>query len=100
MNFLDTMLRDRELNMRIDEVRIPEGSPSVGRPLNGLGLDAVPHALLLAVRDADGAWQYNPARTRQVTPDMVLVFLGSPEDSQHICDRVEGVMISPPFAAG
>lgn len=98
VTFLDTMLRDRDLNLRIDEVRIPGGSPAVGRPLNGLGLDKVPHALLLAVRTADGEWRYNPGRSQEVSPDMTLIFLGTPDDSRKLCEQLQGEMISVPTA--
>jgi voltage-gated potassium channel len=96
VTFLDSMLRDREANLRIDEVRIPPESSAVGQPLNGIGLDRVPHALLLAVRTADGVWQYNPPRSRPVDPDMTLIFLGSPDDSRALCEHLGGVMISLP----
>jgi len=96
VTFLDTMLRDRDLNLRVDEMRIPEGSPALGLPLNGLGLEKVPGALLLAIRDAGGQWAYNPPRSRTVAADMVLIFLGSPEDSRVLCEQLGGVMISQP----
>lgn len=96
VSFLDTMLRDRERNLRIDEIRIPEGSPSIGLPLNGLGLDRIPGALLLAEREADGSWRYNPPRNEKVTPGMTLIFLGSPGDARALCDHLGGEMISLP----
>ena len=96
VTFLDTMLRDKERNLRIDEIRIPEGSPSIGMPLNGLGLDRIPGALLLAERDSDGNWHYNPPRNEKVTPGMVLIFLGSPGDSRALCEQLGGEMISMP----
>lgn len=96
VTFLDTMLRDRDLNLRIDEIRVPEGSPALGLPLNGLGLEKVPGALLLAVRESDGTWHYNPLRSGKLTADSVLIFLGSPGDSRALCEQLGGVMISLP----
>jgi voltage-gated potassium channel len=96
VTFLDTMLRDRDLNLRIDEIRLPAGSPAIGRPLNQIGLEKVPNALLLAIRGADGVWQYNPPRSGAVAEDMVLIFLGSPEDSRALCAQLQGVMIAQP----
>lgn len=96
VTFLDTMLRDRDLNLRVDEMRIPEDSPAVGRPLNTLGLEEVPGALLLAVRREDGAWEYNPPRSGAVEAESTLVFLASPMDSLKLCERLGGVMISLP----
>lgn len=99
VSFLDTMLRDRDLNLRIDEVRIPESSRAVGTPLNQLGLEKTPHALLIALRTADGEWQYNPSRSDPVKPDTVLIFLGSPEDSRALCDMLDGEMVAVPTTA-
>jgi len=98
VTFLDTMLRDRDLNLRIDEVGIPADSPAVGRRINELGLENVPHALLLAVRSADGSWQYNPSRSRVVDAGMVLIFLGSPKDARALCEQLGGEMLSVPTA--
>jgi voltage-gated potassium channel len=93
VTFLDTMLRDRDLNLRIDEILIPASSAAVGKALNELGLGNVPEILLLAVRTPDGQWQYNPPRTRVVTAGVVLIFLGSPKDSRALCDQLGGEMI-------
>jgi voltage-gated potassium channel len=96
VTFLDVMLRDRERNLRIDEIRIPEGSPSIGVPLNALGLDRIPGALLMAERESDGSWHYNPPRNEKVTAGMVLIFLGSPDDARALCQQLGGEMISMP----
>lgn len=96
VSFLDVMLRDRERNLRIDEIRIPEGSHSIGVPLNALGLDRIPGALLLAEREADGSWHYNPPRNEKVRAGMVLIFLGSPSDARALCEHLGGEMISMP----
>lgn len=98
VTFLDTMLRDRDMNLRIEEIRVPESSPAVGTPLNEIGLEKVPGALLVAVRKADGTWQYNPLRSNTVAADTVLIFLGSPGDARALCEQLGGVMISQPTA--
>jgi voltage-gated potassium channel len=98
VNFLDTMLRDEDKNLRIDEVIVPADSPHVGGTLRDLGLEAVPHALLLAVRYGNGEWVYNPARTDEVKAGETLIFLGSPEDSRALRDLVAGKP-APPLPA-
>lgn len=96
VSFLDTMLRDRDLNLRVDEIRIPPGSPVIGRRLNAIGLDRIPGALLLAGRDAQGTWHYNPPRDEIVAEGMVLIFLGSPADARALCDLLGGEMLAAP----
>jgi len=98
VSFLDAMLRDTDLKLRVDEVRVPEGSPTVGKQFRELGLDVLPGILLLAVRSTKGEWEYNPPRTNVVAAGMVLIFMGSPQDSRRLCERVGGEMISTPLA--
>lgn len=96
VSFLDIMLRDKDLNLRVDEVRIPEGCGSVGTKLHELDLGEGSDALLLALREPDGSWSYNPDDERSLEADHVLVLLGSPEDVLAACDAVGGEMVSKP----
>lgn len=89
VTFLDTMLRDRDRNLRIDEVFIPSGAPPVGKEIRDLGLEALPGILLLAVRDGE-EWEYNPRRTERVRENTALIFLGSPEDARSLRQRLGG----------
>jgi voltage-gated potassium channel len=86
VTFLDQMLRDRDLNLRIDEVSVPAGSPIVGRPLSALQLDELPEVLVLALREG-GTWTYNPPRSHVLVPDVILVVLGTPADVQELRKR-------------
>lgn len=96
VTFLDQMLRDREANLRIDEVRIPAGSPAVGRRLGELALEDEGGALLVAIRTEGGSWVYNPPSDTTVEPETVLVLMGSPGHMREVCERVEGAMVSKP----
>jgi voltage-gated potassium channel len=93
VTFLDKMLRDRDLNLRIDEVLVDESSPSAGKEIRAMGLEDLPGVLLLAVRSADGAWAYNPSRSAEVASGNVLVFLGSPDDSRALRERLGGASV-------
>jgi voltage-gated potassium channel len=98
VSFLDTMLRDRDMNLRIDEIRIPTQSPAVGKRLNELGLEKTPGLLLVALRTEGGEWRYNPVRDSEIAAGMVLIFLGSPEEARILCDQLHGEMIAGPVA--
>lgn len=100
VNFLDVMLRDRDANLRIDEVTIPESGPAVGKRPGELGLEKMSNALLMALRCPDGTWRYNPNREEEVHAGCVLIFLGSPEDVRALCDQLGGTVLSPPAARG
>ncbi len=99
VSFLDTMLRDKDANRRIDEIAIPEGSASVGRALHELDLELVGSALLLAMRTATDEWVYNPPKTHRVQAGEILIFLGSPEEIGALCDQLDGAVVAKPSAA-
>jgi voltage-gated potassium channel len=95
VSFLDEMLRDRDLNLRIDEVRIPASSPVVGRRIGELGLRSSPGALLLACRCGE-RWRYNPPDDMEIREDTVLILMGSPGDVRTVCDSVQGEVVVLP----
>ncbi len=77
VSFLDTMLRDKERNLRIEEISVPPGFSA--RPVPESGLGRHPNALLLAVR-AESEWIYNPPDTYVVKPGDTLIFMTTPEE--------------------
>lgn len=79
VTFLDVMLRDKDPHLRVDEVQVPEGSPQTGVTVGQLRAHKIKDLLIVALRDADGTWQYNPEEHDPVRPGMVIVFMGSPE---------------------
>jgi voltage-gated potassium channel len=70
------MLRDRQKNLRIEELPVPEAF--VGRPISALNLKRFPHALLLAVKVRDD-WAYNPPENHVINREDTLVFMTTPE---------------------
>ena len=76
VSFLDIMLRDREKNLRVEELPVPESF--VGRPISALNLKRFSHALLLAVRTGDN-WVYNPSESYAIAQKNTLVFMTTPE---------------------
>jgi voltage-gated potassium channel len=99
VSFLDEMLRDKNVNLRIDEVKIPPSSSSVGRRLGELEIGKVSDALLLACWTAEG-WRYNPSGDMKVTPGAVLILMGSPADIRAVCEAVQGEMVALPTKRG
>lgn len=95
VSFLDEMLRDREMNLRIDEVRLPASSPAVGRSVADLGLTEISNALLVACR-CRGSWRYNPPADMTIEEGTVLILMGSPPDIRAVCDALDGDYVAPP----
>jgi voltage-gated potassium channel len=81
VSFLDIMLRDKEKNLRVEELPVPKRL--VGQPISALNLKRFPHALLLAVKTKDD-WVYNPAESYVIDQNNTLVFMTTPEGREEL----------------
>jgi voltage-gated potassium channel len=81
VSFLDIMLRDTGINLRVEELPVPESF--VGKPISALNLKRFCHVLLLAVRAKDD-WVYNPSESYIIDPKNTLVFMTTPEGRDEI----------------
>jgi voltage-gated potassium channel len=77
VGFLDQMLKEKGAPVRIEEIRVPEGSRWKGRDLGGLALRERWGLTALAVKDApDAPFRYGPAPEESLRSGAVLVVLG------------------------
>ena len=77
VGFLDQMLKEKGVTVRIEELHVPVGSPWTGRDLAGLDLRGRWGLTALAVKDsADGPFRYGPAPEETVRAGAILVVLG------------------------
>jgi voltage-gated potassium channel len=81
VSFLDIMMRDREKNLRVEEIPVPEHL--IEKTISDLALKKYTHSLLLAVRTAND-WVYNPPDNHVIKPDNILVFMTTPEGRNEI----------------
>jgi voltage-gated potassium channel len=79
--FLDQMLRDKEQNLRIEEVTIPEASPLCGLALRDTAIRKVSDVLVLAIREVTGSIRHNPRPDTEITAGMTLIILGRTKDA-------------------
>jgi voltage-gated potassium channel len=77
VSFLDTMLRDREKNLRVEEIVIPDSLS--GKSLSALNLIEYPNILLMAVKTGKD-WVYNPPSGYVLKSQDILVFMATPEE--------------------
>lgn len=77
VSFLDIMLRDREKNLRVEEVAVPESF--AGKSISDLNLKKYPPILLLAVRTKDD-WIFNPSDDYIAGHENSLIFMTTPEE--------------------
>ena len=77
--FLDQMVRDKDKNLRLEEVVVPPGSPFVGLMLKDTPIRRETRALVVAVRGNNRAFAYNPDPDYVIVQGTTLIVLGETE---------------------
>jgi voltage-gated potassium channel len=95
VSFLDVMLRDKDKNLRVEEIRAALPGRSVGE----LDLGQFRHTLLLAVRGAND-WTYNPGPDHVLDAQSRLVIMTTPAEriavEQHVAARASQTEVTTP----
>jgi voltage-gated potassium channel len=94
--FLDLMLRDKDRNLRIEEVNLPDDSPLLGKNLSEARIRETTNLLIVAVRTAPGGqFLYNPGPQHKLTAGMSLIVLGNTESVQRLRQAAGHVFMPP-----
>ena len=75
--FLDVITHHGDVEFRVAEVRVPADSPLAGRSLRDAHVRDRTGALVLALRDTAGAFTTNPSPEALVSPDDILIAIGT-----------------------
>jgi len=94
VEFLDMMLRDKDKNLRIEEVPVPSGSPFSGKPIAELAIRQNTKLLVIAVRNRPegsqpGQFVYNPGPETEIQAGMALIVLGETASVLQLRSAVE-----------
>ncbi len=88
--FLDQMLRDKDRNLRIEEVVVPEGSPYDGHELKETPIRRETRLLVVAVRDRERQFIYNPDPDYCLVGGTTLIVMGEAESVVKLRRILEG----------
>ena len=80
VDFLDSMLRSRQGNLRIHEIRISKNSHALATKINESGLQDRYHLLVLGARHHDKEIAFNPAPSTILEEGMALIVMGDIEN--------------------
>jgi voltage-gated potassium channel len=94
VEFIDTMLRDPKKNLRIEEVTIPSTSSLVGAALKDTNIRRASKVLVIAVRQPDGRYEYNPEPEFVLTEGATLIVLAETAEMARLREGVETGRIS------
>jgi len=90
VQFLDVMMRDKERNMRIEDVTVPDGAGIIGKAIRDVMFRAAGNFLILALKDPkDNILQYAPSGNSVITAGTHLVVLGGPDTIQKLREIIE-----------
>ena len=77
--FLDVVMHDGDLEFRLEEIEVPEGSELAGRSLRQAQIRDRTGALVLALRSSEGTFTTNPTPETEMAPGQILIAIGTEE---------------------
>ncbi len=77
VEFLEVVMHDGSLEFRLEEVTVGAGSALTGRTLRETELGDSTGALVLALRNPDGAFMTNPSLNTRIVAGSVLIAIGT-----------------------
>jgi voltage-gated potassium channel len=101
VSFLDKMLRDRDRNLRVEELRVGRGSPAIGKSIADLDVNAMPGLLLLALLEpGTAAWSFKPDPRTRITEGATIIVMGDPSGVGELRARYGGEAYAPTVPVG
>jgi voltage-gated potassium channel len=80
VEFLETMLRDPELVLRIEEATVAPRSSVMGKTIGAVNLRKVCDVLIVAARLPDGHYTFNPGAELVLETGLTLIVLGERDE--------------------
>lgn len=84
VSFLDIMTRNIEQTWRLEQILIPETSPLIGKTLKDVAIPAITGLLVIAVKDANQKFIYNPPANYLLSSNNTLLVLGNQEKIERL----------------
>ncbi len=84
VNFLDVMMHDDELALRLEEVRVSAEGPFAGKSIRELHVRARTGTLIIAHQQSDDAMEINPGAETILSAGDVLIVLGNEKQIEEL----------------
>jgi len=79
VSFLDVIMRDTEITLRMEDLEVPEKSPFKNRTLRESKLPQVTGLIIIAMKKHDGQFIFNPGPNNKLEENDEIIVLGQPE---------------------
>jgi voltage-gated potassium channel len=90
VSFLDIVTHHGEIDLRLEEVNVPKGSPFHGKLLRELEIPKKTGVIVIGVRREDGSFILNPTSTTMVLEGDALIIIGTREQAEKLKELVKG----------
>ena len=84
VSFLDIVTHHGEIDLRLEEVNVPKGSPFHGKLLKELEIPKKTGVIVIGVRREDGSFILNPTSTTMVLEGDALIIIGTREQAEKL----------------
>ncbi len=90
VSFLDIVTHHGEIDLRLEEVKVPKGSPFHGKLLKDLDIPKKTGVIVIGIRREDGSFILNPTSTTMVLEGDSLIIIGTKEQAERLKKLVAG----------
>ncbi len=90
VSFLDIVTHHGEIDLRLEEVKVPKGSPFHGKLLKDLEIPKKTGVIVIGVRREDGSFILNPTSTTMILEGDSLIIIGTREQAEKLKRLVKG----------
>ena len=90
VSFLDIVTHHGEIDLRLEEVNVPKGSPFHGKLLRELEIPKKTGVIVIGGRREDGSFILNPTSTTMVLEGDALIIIGTREQAEKLKELVKG----------
>jgi voltage-gated potassium channel len=90
VTFLDIVTHHGEIDLRLEEVIVPKGSPFHGKLLKDLEIPRRTGVIVIGIKREDGSFILNPTSTTMILENDSLIIIGTREEAEKLKKFVHG----------
>ncbi|MDF9409950.1 MAG: Voltage-gated potassium channel Kch [Pelotomaculum sp. PtaB.Bin013] len=84
VGFMDIMLRDKDQNLRVEEIDIPDNSRVIAKTIGEVDFLTLAGLYPVAIQTPESKWVYNPSPKLKLQSGMKIIIIGNAEQRQKI----------------